>query len=356
MGDKKNTNYTWLLSVIIILLIAIMWEIYYFNTNNNISVQTTEKTETKTEEKATKNDVSKTEVKTETPSIVIVTDKRCSKEECNTDSIISQLKQQIPVLANNKIKVIDYSDNNAKKILKETWVKLLPAIIFSNNSINQLKDYLLPTKDWKYSLQVGAKFDPTAKISDKGFKILDKKVLENIKSNSYLKWEKNAKITWLEYSDLECPFCAKLHNSGTPEELEKKYGKKLNNYFQSFPLGFHKNALPGAEALECLGKEKWSDAYYALKHIAYNQKNSDTNFLIDEAVKLWANKDTITKCINNKTFANKINTQQKTWADTFGITGTPGNVLINNETGEYKVISGAYPTSEFEKVIDKLLK
>jgi len=38
--------------------------------------------------------------------------------------------------------------------------------------------------------------------------------------------------------------------------LEKKYGKDLNQVFQSFPLDFHKNAMSGAEALECLGKEK----------------------------------------------------------------------------------------------------
>ncbi|USN57877.1 MAG: hypothetical protein H6767_06005 [Candidatus Peribacteria bacterium] len=47
--------------------------------------------------------------------------------------------------------------------------------------------------------------------------------------------------------------------------------------------------------------------------------------------------------------------QQKIGADTFGITGTPGNVLINNETGEYEVLSGAYPTASFEDVIDRLL-
>ena len=38
----------------------------------------------------------------------------------------------------------------------------------------------------------------------------------------------------------------------------------------------------------------------------------------------------------------------------FGVTGTPGNVLINNETGEYEVLSGAYPTASFEQIIDRL--
>jgi protein-disulfide isomerase len=51
-------------------------------------------------------------------------------------------------------------------------------------------------------------------------------------------------VTWLEYSDLECPYCAKLHNAGTPEDLAEKYGNKLNQVFNHFPLQFHNNALP----------------------------------------------------------------------------------------------------------------
>jgi len=38
-----------------------------------------------------------------------------------------------------------------------------------------------------------------------------------------------------------------------------------------------------------------------------------------------------------------------------GAQGTPGTVIINNETGEYELIAGAYPASEFEKIIDKFL-
>lgn len=38
-----------------------------------------------------------------------------------------------------------------------------------------------------------------------------------------------------------------------------------------------------------------------------------------------------------------------------GVQGTPGTVVINNQTGEYELIAGAYPVSEFERVINKLL-
>lgn len=348
MGDKKSTNYTGILSVIVILLLVVIGEVYYF-WKGNVSLNN------KSNSIVTEKDNSKdSDTVAEKTKITIITDKRCG-EECNTTPLIAQLKQT-PGLEKTEIKTIDYSEKEAKEILKSTGIKNLPAIILNNNSNSSLSNFLIPTSDWKFSLQIGAKFDPTAKMSDKGFKILDKKVLENIKSNSYLKWDKNAKITWIEYSDLECPFCARLHNSGTPEELEKKYGKDLNQVFQSFPLDFHKNAMSGAEALECLGKEKWADAYYELKHISFKNKNSDISFLIDEAVKLWANKNTITKCIEAKTFESKIKNQQATWAKEFWVTGTPGNVLVNNETGEYKVISGAYPTDSFVKIIDKLLK
>jgi len=38
-----------------------------------------------------------------------------------------------------------------------------------------------------------------------------------------------------------------------------------------------------------------------------------------------------------------------------GVQGTPGTIVINNETGEYELIAGAYPVSEFQRVINKLL-
>lgn len=39
----------------------------------------------------------------------------------------------------------------------------------------------------------------------------------------------------------------------------------------------------------------------------------------------------------------------------FGVNGTPGNVVIDNEKGTYTLIAGAYPVSEFVKVIDAIL-
>lgn len=286
--------------------------------------------------------------------VTMITDKRCW-EECNIEPIISQLKQ-ISELSSIEFNILDYDEEEAKTILEKNGIKLLPAAIFSNNNILELNSFLKETNSWDYKLELWAKFDPTAKMSEKWFKIIDKEIIDKIKNNSYIKWNKNSKILYLEYSDLECPFCAKLHNSWVLTNLEEKYWTQLSYSLQHFPLGFHKDALPGAEALECLAKQKWETFYFELEHIIFENKKTNLDFIVGEAVKLWANKEILEKCIEDKEFEEKINSQQKLWTDLFWITWTPGNVLINVETWEYSVISWAYPLSSFEDIIDRLLK
>jgi len=38
----------------------------------------------------------------------------------------------------------------------------------------------------------------------------------------------------------------------------------------------------------------------------------------------------------------------------FGVSGTPGNVIIDNESGEFVLIPGAYPMEKFEEEIENL--
>jgi hypothetical protein len=42
-------------------------------------------------------------------------------------------------------------------------------------------------------------------------------------------------------------------------------------------------------------------------------------------------------------------------SEVFGITWTPWNVLVNTSTLEYEILSGAYPASYFEDIINRLL-
>lgn len=177
-----------------------------------------------------------------------------------------------------------------------------------------------------------------------------------IKKLSYIEWSVDAEVTWLEYSDLECPFCARLHNSWTVESVKAKYGEKVNIVYNHFPLGFHANALPWAQLLECAWELGGSDKFYAVMSASYKAQNSTRTFLVNTAVELWLDKAELESCVDSWKYAAKVQAQMATWTQKFGVTWTPWNVLINNKTGEYKVLSWALPYSSFEVVIDELLK
>ena len=287
-------------------------------------------------------------------SILIIDDKRCNN--CQTEAIISQL-WAVPELSNAYIELKDFMDDNMYDFVQESWITALPAVVFETDDISDgLNPYLSELSNGQYSLNVGSTFDPFLERSEKWFKILDMEVLKEIQDSSYIKGNKSAKITWIEYSDLECPFCARLHTNGTPDELIEKYGNDINMIFQHFPLSFHQNAQTAAEILECVGEQKWSSAFYDLIEIVFEESDPSKDFMISEAKKLWVSGGSIETCLLEDSYTQKVVDQMDLGSEVFGVTGTPGNVLINTETWEYDVISWAYPTSSFIEVIDKLME
>ncbi|MBP7841425.1 thioredoxin domain-containing protein [Patescibacteria group bacterium] len=84
-----------------------------------------------------------------------------------------------------------------------------------------------------------------------------KSELANIKKNAYIEGNPNARLTVLEYSDLECPFCKRHHQNGTIAKLLKNYPDDVNHIFRQFPLNnIHPDAQKAAEATECAGDQK----------------------------------------------------------------------------------------------------
>jgi protein-disulfide isomerase len=58
-----------------------------------------------------------------------------------------------------------------------------------------------------------------------------------------------APITIVEFSDLECPFCARFQRS--MQALRTKFPNKISYFFVHFPLPAHEHALAAARAAEC---------------------------------------------------------------------------------------------------------
>ena len=358
-SENNDNNKNILISVVIILLVIIavlgffLWKNIGSSQNNDVS----NKINTPINNKPINNNIPDTNIAWTTSDEKIIAtvydDKRCTS--CQTEQIITQLKQ-IPSLSTLEFVKKDFFDEWVEKYLKDNGINILPAIIFNKSNIDQwINSHLTKITSWEYSLQLWSSFNPYAERSDNWFLVIETEKIKKIKDSSYIKWNSEAKITWLEYSDLECPYCAKLHNAWTIEAIEEKYSDKVNLVFNHFPLGFHANAQIWGEILECAWEEKGSDIFYKLLSKSYKDWNSTKTFLIDEAVALGADKTALEKCLSENRYSEKVKNQMNIWSTLFNVTWTPWNVIINNETWEYEILSWAYPTASFVTIIDKLL-
>jgi protein-disulfide isomerase len=176
-----------------------------------------------------------------------------------------------------------------------------------------------------------------------------------VMKDTYLRGNKDATILWVEYSDLECPFCKRLHDTGAIKNLETKYGSKMAFVFKHYPLPFHSSAMPAALTAECVGELGGSTKYYAFIEGVFS-KGVPTQDLMDGVLKdIGVDAKKVKSCVDSGKFKDKINASQSEGSSKFSVNGTPGNVLINTKTGKYEVVSGAQPEANFDAAITRLL-
>jgi protein-disulfide isomerase len=87
-------------------------------------------------------------------------------------------------------------------------------------------------------------------------------VVLNLKGDPF-KGEKNAKVTLVEFSDYQCPFCAR-HVRATLPPLESEYiaTGKIKYVFRNFPIAsIHPLAFKAHEAANCSGEQ---DKYWEM--------------------------------------------------------------------------------------------
>ena len=178
---------------------------------------------------------------------------------------------------------------------------------------------------------------------------------------TYILWNPNAEVTWVEYSDLECPFCKRLHESWTIEEILKNYNWKVNFIYKQFPLvQLHPQAPMEAEAALCVWELAWAKKYYEFIQKVYEGSEARWNSYTKESISklwwtIWIPEKKLLSCIESGKFKDRVQAEIKEGSSLFRITWTPGNVLINNKTGKWDKLPWAYPASAFKQKIDSLL-
>lgn len=160
---------------------------------------------------------------------------------------------------------------------------------------------------------------------------------------------KDAKVTIVEYSDFECPYCSKGHS--TIKEVLKAYGNDVRLVFKHLPLEFHPMALPAAKYFEAVAMQSHDKALKYHDIVFENQGELRTKkeaFLKDAAKKAGADMKKIEADLNSESVMKRIEADMAE-AKKFDFSGTPG-FLINGVS-----LRGAYPFPEFKTIIDRHL-
>ena len=172
--------------------------------------------------------------------------------------------------------------------------------------------------------------------------------------------DRKAKLILVEFSDFQCPFCARFVHETLPE-IEKDYIKtgKLKYVFRDFPItSAHKDAFKAALAAGCaLDQGKFWEMHDRLFE---NQTAFTVHNLTQSAEAIGLNKEKFQQCLNNNEYETEI---QSDFADGLkaGVNQTPIFFLGLTEPNSPKVkvltvISGAKPYAVFKAAIDSALQ
>jgi protein-disulfide isomerase len=165
-------------------------------------------------------------------------------------------------------------------------------------------------------------------------------------------------ISLIEYSDFECPFCKSFHPY--PKEVVDASGGKVNWVYRHYPLQFHNpGAQKQAEASECANELGGNEAFWTYADAIYERTTSNGNGfpienLVPLAEEIGLDAAQFEECLNSARYAERVQEDLQEGSNS-GITGTPGTILLNNETGEVRLVSGAMPTEQLQAKVDELL-
>lgn len=180
--------------------------------------------------------------------------------------------------------------------------------------------------------------------------------LPKVDNNDYVRGNADAKVVLVEYSDFECPFCARFHP--TMKQLMDEMGDKVAWVYRHYPLSFHPNAQKSAEGAECVGKLGGNDAFWVYAD-AISEVNSANGKLTPEdiseaAAKAGVNATSFKSCLDSDEMAQVVKDQASA-GGAAGVTGTPGTLVVVDGKAK-ELIPGALPYESVKATVEKYLK
>ncbi|MCI0619709.1 DsbA family protein [Candidatus Wolfebacteria bacterium] len=175
-------------------------------------------------------------------------------------------------------------------------------------------------------------------------------VLRIPSETDHIRGNPDASIVIVEFSDLECPFCAQIHP--TLDRIVKE-NNDVKWIFRHFPLStIHSRALSAAVASECIAKLSGNEAFWSFTDAAFlNQRQLGDAWYREQAASFGIDLSAFEGCMNDKKIVSDI---QADFDEATGVggRGTP-YVVVVTPSGDLMPFSGALPYAQVSAVIEQ---
>lgn len=183
-------------------------------------------------------------------------------------------------------------------------------------------------------------------------------LLAAVTARDHLRGAKNAKVTLVEFSDTECPFCRKFHP--TLRQILKKFPDEVRWVYRHYPLdGLHAKSRKEAEATECAAELGGNEKFWAyldrLFEVTPGNDGLDSAELPNIAEYVGLSKASFESCLSSGRHAKRVADDLADATLASGGEGTPHTVVIGPD-GKKFAIGGAQPYVRVEQMITELLK
>lgn len=179
----------------------------------------------------------------------------------------------------------------------------------------------------------------------------DLKKLTPVDENDHIQGSLNAKVTIVEFSDFECPFCGRVHP--TLKQIVEEYNGQVAWVYRHFPLSqIHSNAEPLAQASECVAELGGNDTFWDFADGIFENKINLADLSgVTEITGI--DKTVIQNCVDSGKYATEVAKDTENAIATGG-RGTPHSVIVG-PNGVSVVVSGAQPITAWKQIIDQML-
>ena len=151
----------------------------------------------------------------------------------------------------------------------------------------------------------------------------------------------NAPLVLVVFSDFQCPFCKRVEP--TLAEMEKHYAGKVRVVWKNFPLPFHNNAEPAAEAAMAAAAQ---GKFWPMHDKLFENNGAlDRASLEKYATAVGLDLTRFRADLDAGRYKALIDADKQEGTDA-GVVGTPA-VFING-----RKIAGAYPFATFQRIAD----